>query len=558
MKRYSTRITWTALIAAMTIAGGLVPAFAAKTPAARTPAPSKTAKPVPPPPSAGTKTNPLLPPQIPIDGFYGDLALVAKVPQIAPQGFEPLYSGQDWQKFRDRFGVQADGVTRLKSSGQAAFADELVKAALSAGSPQIPTATAPAGGPATAPAPIALSGYSRLLLLRAAAIGYRNHEGFPVAHRAVKAYADGMDKKSPTQVGALWSIANTMARTSVTPKEDRIRYDGIAARANMQVALLLLQADQVTAADAITHQVAYHEGWLKSDPATRAKIAQVRAVVKQTGTMMDYLATQYGPAIHNDPQALLAVYLFGRYVKGKPEIVADLPGRIPGSTLAHLAGQIDAAERGDLTATFNAAEGLRQAAADVPDAVIRERTLYGALQMYDLFLTSKQTEHDRVHRTMAQIAREGVVADGAKRGITIDPFAKPAAPATAPSLAPAPSVAPNVAVAKVQRENFQDESAAWDAAAVRSVREEGHMAWRLDPATTAQVALIWAENDDALTPAARERLAAIASKTPELRVLSPSEQEARWEGGIVATVANSNAADPDHGVWMPRSLAVEN
>lgn len=84
------------------------------------------------------------------------------------------------------------------------------------------------------------------------------------------------------------------------------------------------------------------------------------------------------------------------------------------------------------------------------------------------------------------------------------------------------------------------------------------MAWRLDPATTAQVALIWAENDDALTPAARERLAAIASKTPELRVLSPSEQEARWEGGIVATVANSNAADPDHGVWMPRSLAVEN
>lgn len=450
MKKIPPVITLSLLCVALGLPQ-IAPALAAK------PAPAKTTRAAthpapPPPPSAGVKTNPLLPPQIPVEGFYGDLSLVAKLPQIAPQGFEPLYAGADWQAFRDHFGAQADGVSRLKSSGQAAFAGELIKAAKVAMlRPAATTAPASASAPATATAPGAAvsTGYSRLLLLRAAAIGYRNKDGYPVADQAVTEYLASMDKKSAAQVGALWSIANVMARTSVTPKDDRIRYDGIAAKANMQLALILLQADQIQAADAITHQVAYHEGWLKNDPDTRAKIAQVRARVKQTGGMMDYLATQYDPAIHNDPKALLAVYLYGRYVKGKPEIVSDLPGRVPGSALAQLAGQLDAAERGDFSAAFNAAEALRQDAASIPDAVIRERTLYGALQLYDVFLDAKQTEHDRVHRTLAQIAREGVVADGAKKGVAIDPFApRPAAPpATIPSLAPNNSGPPQLRIA---------------------------------------------------------------------------------------------------------------
>ena len=131
------------------------------------------------------------------------------------------------------------------------------------------------------------------MLIRAAAIAYRTKDGFPTADKAVQAYFGIMDKSSPAQVGALWSLSNIMARTAVTPKADRIRYDAIAAKANMQLALLMLNVDQIAAAESILKQIGYHEGWLKSDPATRQKIAQVRADVKQDSAMMDYLATQY-------------------------------------------------------------------------------------------------------------------------------------------------------------------------------------------------------------------------------------------------------------------------
>ena len=70
------------------------------------------------------------------------------------------------------------------------------------------------------------------------------------------------------------------------------------------------------------------------------------------------------------------------------------------------------------------------AAANVPDARIRQRTLYAAMQLYDAFMASPATERDRIHRTLARIAREGVVADGARKGNTIDPFAAPPAAAT--------------------------------------------------------------------------------------------------------------------------------
>jgi len=54
------------------------------------------------------------------------------------------------------------------------------------------------------------------------------------------------------------------------------------------------------------------------------------------------------------------------------------------------------------------------------------------MQLYDAYLAAPQTERDRVQRTLALIAREGVVSDGARKGITIDVFAPPPAPANAP------------------------------------------------------------------------------------------------------------------------------
>lgn len=380
-------------------------------------------------PTPAPKTHPFLPPPIVIDNFFADLSLSPKAPGVVPAGYEPLCTAAEWQAFRDKYGTEMDGLTKLKTSGQIAVAEKLIAAA-------------------TSPEGILLPmGERRLLLVRAAAIAYRSKEGFPTADKAVTAYVPLMDKKSPAQVGALWSVANIMSRTSVTPKPDRIRYDGIAAKANMQLALLMLQADQIEAAQAITKQVAYHEGWLKSDPATRALITQVRSEVRQTAAMMEYLVTQYQPAIHNDVTALTTVYLYGRYVKNNLAIVADLPGRVPESHLAQLAASLDAASsatggRGNMNALFTAAENLRMLAAGVTDGRIRSRTLYAAMQLYDAFLASPLTERSRVERTLARIAREGVVSDGARKGFAVDVFAPPA-PASAPTPeAPAHRTAP--------------------------------------------------------------------------------------------------------------------
>jgi hypothetical protein len=280
--------------------------------------------------------------------------------------------------------------------------------------------------------------------MRAAAIAYRNKDGYATADKAVAGYMKGMDRKSATQVGALWTIANAMSRMAVTPKPERIRYDGIAARANMQLCLILLEADQVEAAQGMIRQIAYHEGWLKNDAATRGMIAQVRARVKATDAMMDYLATQYQPAIRNDVGALTAVYLYGRYVKGNEGIVADLPGRVPGSSLTQLASSIDAAGR-DPVMAFAAAENLRVVAGNVPEGLLRQRTLYAALVEYRAFLTSPATERDRIRRTLARMSLEQLVADGARGPAAIDPFAVSAPatqPAGSPGAAPGPTTRP--------------------------------------------------------------------------------------------------------------------
>jgi hypothetical protein len=431
------------LCAACAVIGLALPVCAQSTPA-RTSRPAVTTRPTPAAHAASTrpnsaptarsaspaspapvvKTNPLLPLAVAIDNFFADLSLSPKAaPAALPAGFEPLLSVKDWQAFRARYGAEADDLTKLKPSGQIAFSQRLIEAAA-----DVPS------GPERAPDSPALR---RFLLLRAAAIGYRTKDGFPTADKAVAAYQELMDKRSAVQVGALWSMANAISRTSVTPKPERIRYDGIAARANMQLALLMLDADQIDAAQAIIKQIAYHEGWLKGDPATRAQIARVRTEVHQAAAMMDYLATQYQPAIHNDVPALTAIYLYGRYVKGNPSLVADLPGRVPGSPLAEMARSVDAAARGDAASAFAAAEALRVAAVGTGDACLRARTLYAAMQLYDAFMAAPETQRDRVKRTLARIAREGVVADGARKAGSIEPLAPVAA--TAPAAAPAPA-----------------------------------------------------------------------------------------------------------------------
>ena len=341
---------------------------------------------------------------------------------------DPLYTQDDYTHYRTRFGAEADQLAQKKSSALLEFSQKLVTASQE---------------PATTP------GLQRLLLLRAAIDSYRTHAGFEPANKAIQQYLKIMDLHSPTQVAALWTLANAMSRTVTTPKPDRIHYSAIAARANMQLTLLLLDADQLDAAQSLQKQIAYHEGWLHtagaspSDKIAYTQIPKVRALVKQTQTTMDYLATQYQPAINGgggggDDNALMAIYLYGRYVKQKPEIVADLPARKPNSPLAQLAAALDAVDRkSDPEAPYSAAETLKTVATNLPDGVLKQRTLYAALQNYRAFIADPRTERDRVKRPLARMATEAVIADGAHGPSPIvNPFA-PTTPTTPTTTQPA-------------------------------------------------------------------------------------------------------------------------
>src|SRR6185369_13181730 len=60
----------------------------------------KAAKAVPAPSAVTVKTNPLLPPAIPVDSFLLDMSLVQKLPAVAPKEFEPIYTSADWEAYR--------------------------------------------------------------------------------------------------------------------------------------------------------------------------------------------------------------------------------------------------------------------------------------------------------------------------------------------------------------------------------------------------------------------------------------------------------------------------
>jgi len=154
-----------------------------------------------------------------------------------------------------------------------------------------------------------------------------------------------------------------------------------------------------------------------ADKVAYGQIAQVRAQVKQTSATLDYLATQYQPAIDGDDNALMAIYLYGRYVKQKPEIVADLPGRKPSSPLAQLAATLDAVDRKiDPTAPYAAAETLKIVASTLPEpgaGVLKQRTLYAALQNYRIFIADPRTERDLSRR--AAWEHRGLAVDSAFR-----------------------------------------------------------------------------------------------------------------------------------------------
>jgi|GEM_PF-2170700 len=400
-----------AVLAAVVLAVGSGVVFAAERRTTTRP-PARPAQPAQPAQPASLK-NPLLPQQVVMDGLMPDMGLIQTAPMMAPATFDPLYTADDWAAYRAKLGSEADDLRSKRSSGHLAFAAKLIEAASD---------------------PAAKPGFRKLCLVRAVAVSYRNSGSFATSDKAITLFQEIMDIERPADMAALWTMTNTLSRYATTPKPDRIRYSGIAAKANMQLVLELLRRDQLDAAQNLVRLLHYHEGWLKNDGATRAKISQVRGLTGQTVVMLEYLGRQYDLAVKGNESALLPLYLYATYVKPDAAFVQQVAARGANGAVGQLHQQIEAAKK-DPTANYTAAEALRGVATTLPDGVLKRRTLYGALQMYRAFLSDPATERERVKRTLARMHVEAVVADGA-HGPTPVRIYEPVAAATQPATQP--------------------------------------------------------------------------------------------------------------------------
>lgn len=369
--------------------------------------------------------NPLLPAQVPMEGFFPELTPAPTAPTITPPGFIALYLPADWQYYQDHFATEAASAARLRSSGQLEFAQKLI---------------------AAADAMPARSGVQRLLYLRAMAIAYRHREGTPVAARAIAQYQQIIDLSVPADVAALWTMADAMTHYATTPKPDRQRFAALAAKANIQLTMLLLDAGQIDGAQRMMKMLARHDVAIRNDPQLRPQAALARTLVAQTATMMDYLAGQADRLRRGDTTAAMPLYLYARFVKPDPDLLQGVMARRGQSPVGHLELLLQEAQS-DAMAGFNAAEALRNAADALPDGVLKHRTLYAAWTYYDAFLKSSATERERVKRTLAGMAKQAVLTDGAHGPPHIKPFETPATQAaTRPGAATpsTPSTAPSI------------------------------------------------------------------------------------------------------------------
>jgi hypothetical protein len=398
--------------------------------------------------------NPMLPAPIVLQTLWPELTLVQKLPAIAPQGFDPVYAAADWQAYRDRFGAAADALPRDRASGIATFAEALIAAATTPGNTLGDGAAAASATPETQPTtPIAAHhphekipapetaiatnvtvqltpGLRRLLLLRAATITFRSHEGNATAQKALAALVPWCDRHEPMHMAMLYTIADAMSRQSTTPKETRSVDAALAVRANVTLCQLLINLDQIAATDAVVKLLGREEGVIRSNPTLHVDAALARTLVKQTVVMMDDLGKRYTALGNGDESAAIPLYCYARFVKQAPEVARAFADHRRNTPVAQLDALLNKAYA-DPTAAYTVAESLQQMADPMPDGVLKHRTMYAVLTLYRSYLNCPATEVERVKRTLAKMATQQVLAAGAAPPPQIDAFApdKPVAPA---------------------------------------------------------------------------------------------------------------------------------
>lgn len=388
----------------------------------------------PKPPAETRAASPLLPAPILVESLYPELATIQKLPMMTPAGFDPLYSRTDWEIYREFFGKEADELSRKKASEQVTFARTILAAAEKETQRQ---------------------GLRRLLALRAIALTVRHKEAYAVTVRGLKLFRESIDVNIPSHAAGLYAVAEGIWRRSETPKEQRPSYSLLAARSSVQLALLLVEANQLEAAQAAMRQVGRHEITLKKDPNLKETVAGVRALVSQSIMMMEYVGEQYKSMQAGDASAAMTVYLFARFANPDTNLMNEALRRGSQGAVSSLHQRLAEADK-DARACYAAGETLQTIGSNLPEGVLKHRVLYAALQQFRAYMAADETKDERIKRTRARIAIQAVISDGARGKPVIKPFTDEhdvdmslaEAPGTLPASAqPAPQITPATAPA---------------------------------------------------------------------------------------------------------------
>lgn len=343
--------------------------------------------------------NPLLPKRIGLSQLWPDMSLTQQTPIHSPRGWRPVYSADDWREFRQQFGARQDNIIRLRLSARIQLAQDMLAAAHKAKN----------------------SGLKRLLSLRTFALTFRYHVGSPLAQKALSLYLRHIHFNNLVQVAPVWTMANYLAFLRATPVASRRRSAFLAEAANVQLTMLLLNAGQVEdAARVVRHLVIHETRAVRADHPLISAMGTVRVLVSQTRVMMDFLAGEYRNMAMNASSAM-NVYLYTRYIRAVPNVRAWLENRWRAGAIGQLRRELLDCKN-HIQSQFAAGRDLAAAADPLPPGILRDRVLFAALVHYRAFMNSTATRWDRVDRTLAKIAIQHLIEQGARPNPVVVPL----------------------------------------------------------------------------------------------------------------------------------------
>jgi hypothetical protein len=344
--------------------------------------------------------NPLLPPAIPVSNLWPDLSLNQSVPSIAPGRFPPLYSAADWRRYEKRFAPEILAAMRHRVSDKIALANTLLEQA----------------------AKMRHRGLARLLDIKAYALTYQSRLGSPVAQRALAHYMTLVSPHNITELGPIWTMAQLLAYLGATPPQQREHFAALAERADVQLTMTLLRDAQVAAAARTVRLLVIEETLpVRRNPVLMGQISNTRALTSQSIAMMDYLDHQYHKLISGDIAAATPIYLYALVIQNEPLVRRQIVRRWPVSVPAQIQKGLHSAPHNP-RADYDVAKLLQQAGTALPWGILHDRTLYASLLHFRAFLNNPATQDDRISRTLAKIAVEHLIEQGARPHPDIAPL----------------------------------------------------------------------------------------------------------------------------------------